>query len=723
MRHTPDLSPSRVDASDLRRILEFVARAHDVSTAGIELEAPLQRLHGSSEPPATLLRRLAEEVGITMTPLTRPLADAATDADPSRPWFALRRTPDGRLDAIAIQRAALGGAYVAVPGAHGRPGRWSWNSLRDWLGLSDVHAVTEWLLAEPAAPLSEMRSPEHETLEPFARLRRMLVDERRTLWVAVVYSVVIGLLTLVVPIAVQSLVNTVAFGSATQSLLALTLFVLLALGFSTVMNWARAGVVEIVQRSIFSRVSTDVTWRLLRVRADAFDRYHGPELVNRFFDTVTVQKSAALLLIDGLSIVMQTVIGMVLLALYHPSLLAFDVLLVCAMLFIVAVLGRGAIKTSVKESKAKYALEAWLEQLATHLVTFKSAGGPQYAIRRSQHLLEDYLTSRDTHFRILIRQIVGSFALQATASAALLGIGGWLVIERQLTLGQLVAAELLVSGMLSAFTKFGKQLEVFYDLCAATDKLGTLVDLPLERAGGSAEPTSQAPATLSIRDLQAHYEGSETLALAIREWDVPSGDRIGVRGPNGSGKSTLADLLFGLRTPTSGTITIDGVDARAIPLSTLRQDVCLVRHVELFPGSVLDNVRLGRDHLTYDDVVQALAKVRLLDEIRALPQGLHTVLNPSGRPLSRRQACRLMIARAIAGRPRLLILDGSLDQIDQQDEQAQLDATLFAPGSPWTLICITERADVLARCRTVMTLSDGQMLAADHPLQASVTAS
>lgn len=696
-------------AHDLVTIVEFVAHAHHVSIDDVDLEAVVTRLRTSVDAPSHIIRQLADEVGLTTTSVRRPVREAAADADPSCPWFAIRRGPSGALEAIALQRAAPGGAYVIVPSNPRTADRWSWESLCQWLGLADMHAAAEWILAEPSAPLSAMRSPEGTTLEPLARLRTMLVGEQRTLTVAVVYSVVIGLLTLVVPIAVQSLVNTVAFGSALQPLFVLTLFVLMALGFSTAMNWARAGVVEIIQRSIFARVSTDVTWRLLRVRSDAFDHYHGPELVNRFFDTVTVQKSAALLLIDGLSVVMQTLIGMVLLALYHPSLLAFDVLLVVAMLFIVVVLGRGAIKTSVKESKAKYALEAWLEQLAAHLITFKSEGGPQYAIRRSQRLLEDYLTYRDKHFRILIRQIVGSFALQAVASAALLGIGGLLVIERQLTLGQLVAAELLVSGMLSAFTKFGKQLEVFYDLCAATDKLGTLIDLPLERAGGSAEPPDIGPLALTLRDVEMTYDGAPEPVLAVRQWDVSPGERVGLVGPNGSGKSTLADLLYGLRMPTHGTITIDAIDLRAIPLSSLRCQVALVRQVELFPGSVLDNVRLGRDHISYDMVVRALADVKLLDEVHALPQGLDTELHTHGRPLSQRQACRLMIARAIVGRPRLIVLDGVLDQVDQRDEQERLAATLFAPDAPWTLICITERQDVLARCRRVVTLSDGQV--------------
>ena len=321
-----------------------------------------------------------------------------------------------------------GGVRVVVPGVGPRVGRWSGASLRQWLGIPDDGTAVDWVLAEPAAPLSAMRTREGQPrLDPLVRLRALLEGERRTLWVAVVYSAVIGLLSLVLPVAVQSLVNTIAFGSVLQPLVVLTLFVFVALGFSTALNAMRAFVVEVIQRSIFARVATDVTWRLIRVRADAFDRYHGPELVNRFFDTVTVQKSASLLLIDGLSILMQTLIGMILLAIYHPWLAAFDVLLILAMLAIIFALGRGAIGTSIRESKAKCALEL-ARTAGGPFITFKSPGGPEYAVRRSQRLLEDYLTYRSKHFRILVRQIIGSFALQAIASSALLGIGGWLVI-------------------------------------------------------------------------------------------------------------------------------------------------------------------------------------------------------------------------------------------------------------------------------------------------------
>lgn len=703
------MRPPSGQAAMLRRALAFLAANLDVPLTAPDADGAVRRTlsRGADASLPELLAQASEGTGIAAMTVVRPLSDVLADADPSFPWLAFRRRHDDTVEGLAVLSAAPGGARVMVLGSDTGPSTWSRRGLRRWLGLSDDRATAEWVVAEATASLGRMRTAEGAArLEPFQRLRALLGNERRTLWIAVVYSVVIGLLSLVAPVAVQSLVNTIAFGSSRQPLLVLTIFVAVALGFSTVVNSGRAFVIEVMQRSIFARVASDVTWRLVRVRADAFDRFHGPELVNRFFDTVTVQKSAALLLIDGLSIVMQTTIGLLLLAVYHPWLLAFDIMLVTAMVGIVFGLGRGAVSSSIKESKAKYALEAWLEQIAAHLVTFKSSGGATLAYARSYDLLEDYLACRSAHFRILIRQIVGAFALQALASAALLGIGGWLVINRQLTLGQLVASELVVTLMLSAFTKFGKQLEVFYDLSAAIDKLGDLIDLPLEDRGGCAAIPAAGPAAVCLRDARLHYGGATQPALTIDHLEIPAGARLGITGSHGSGKSTLADVLFGLRRLQSGVLLIDGVDARDVALGEWRAAVALVRQVELFPGTVAHNIRLGHD-VSDERIVEVLRVVGLLGELRSLPDGLDTVLHPHGRPLSHRQACRLMLARAMVTRPRLLIVDGLLDQIDRGHERDQLIEVLFAASAPWTLVCMTEQADLLARCSRVVRLQHG----------------
>ena len=687
----------------MTRVLEFLLAQLGMEPDKELLRQTMRRLRNEAVSAEVLLVAAASDAGVRLTAVKQRVEDALRQAHPECPWLAVRTDANGEVEVLFLLQGKGGKALCCEPGRGGRVEWMSATEVARWVGDGEA----EWLVPEPAAPLARLRSANVDAPKaPWGRLKALLAGERSTLWVAVIYSVVIGLLSLVVPVAVQSVVNTIAFGSVIQPLVVLTLFVFVALGFSALINSLRAWVVEVLQRSIFARVGTDLTWRLLRVRPEAFDKYHGPELVNRFFDVVTVQKSAATLLIDGLEIFMQTGIGLLLLALYHPLLLVFDIFLVVSMSFIVLVLGRGAVKTSIKESKAKYAFQAWMEEIATHLVTFKSAGGMELAAARADGLLEEYLHYRGLHFRILMRQIAGSFLLQAVASSLLLGIGGWLVIERQLTLGQLVASELIVTVMVSGFTKFGKHLEAFYDLQAAVDKLGALVDLPLERAEGEAVLARTGAAGLRMTGLAVGYNGGSPV-IQVREWDLRAGDRVGLMGRHGCGKSTMADALFGLRQPQGGSLLLDGVDYRSLPLETIRGHVALVRGIEVFTGTILDNVRLGRSDMTLLEVTDSLRRVGVLEEVQKLPEGMDTVLQQGGRPLSGSQASRLMIARAIAGKPRLLILDDALDPVDRERET--LCDMLFSPDAPWTLLCISERPDLLARCNRVMVLEDGDV--------------
>lgn len=540
---------------------------------------------------------------------------------------------------------------------------------------------------------------QHPHPTPTERLFGLLRGEARDLWVVVIYAVGVGLLSLVVPVATGSLVNTISFGTVIQPLVVLTFLVLVALSFEGLMRALQFWVVEVLQRRVFVKVALDLARRLPRVHATAFDRAHGPELVNRFFDVLTVQKTAATLLLDGLAVLLQALIGTLLLAFYHPILLAFDAVLVVGMLVILFPLGRGAIDTSVQESKAKYAVAAWLEEVARLTHAFRGGGAADFAEQRADQLAQRYLEARSSHFAIVLRQHVGSLAFKAILSAALLGVGGWLVIQRGLTIGQLAAAELVVTAVVAGMTKFAKQLESWYDLVTAADKLGHLTDLPLERTDGHSVPElTPRGARLELRGVSFSHDARAEVLRDVSMGLAP-GARVAIIGRSGSGKSTLADLVTGRRSPVKGNVFIEGADLRELSLDAVRAVVSVVRTIEVFEGTVAENVSVGRAGVTPERVRRALASLRLEDAIACLPDGVNTALSPSGAPLSATQAHTLMFARALASDPRLIVVDGALDGLDAEVVRDVM-AVLTAPGAPWSLLVLTHREEVAAMCPT-----------------------
>jgi ABC-type bacteriocin/lantibiotic exporter with double-glycine peptidase domain len=580
------------------------------------------------------------------------------------------------------------------------------DSLAQELGADSADTVLEWLTAQPAAPLAKASAETadryaatdaHHGQPPLLRLWGLILTERRDLWLVVLYAVAVGILGLATPITVMAVVNTAAMATLLQQLVVLCLILLVCLGLAALLRILQNVIVEFMQQRIFVRVVIDLAHRLPRVDLKAFDRAHGPELVNRFFDVLTVQKASATLLLDGVTVVLQTTIGLVLLAFYHQFLLGFDMLLVAGLAVILFVLGWGAVPSAIRESRAKYRVASWLEEIARHPVAFKLCGGPQFVLERADTLARDYLVARQQHFRIVLRQIGSALGLQVAASTALLGLGGYLVVAGQLTLGQLVAAEIVVSSVVASFTKLGKQLESWYDLLAAVDKLGQLLDLPLERSDGAVHEARTHGAAVTMRNVSFRYDDHLPLVLHNFNLEIQPGERVALLGPNGAGKSTVIDLLFGLRTPTSGFIAIDGEDLRSLRLDSLRQHIAVVKGLEIFEGTVIENVRMGREELTLADIRQALARVDLLDDILNLPEGLHTRLGTGGSPLSLGQAERLMLARVIAGQPRLLVLDELLDDMDQEVRKTVLPAIL-GRDAHWTLLVITHSREVARLC-------------------------
>jgi ABC-type bacteriocin/lantibiotic exporter with double-glycine peptidase domain len=323
-------------------------------------------------------------------------------------------------------------------------------------------------------------------------------------------------------------------------------------------------------------------------------------------------------------------------------------------------------------------------------------------------LAEEYLEARQAHWRIVFRQIVGFLSLQAVASAALLGLGGLLVLNAELTLGQLVAAEIIVSAIVANLASLGKHTESFYDALAAVDKIGYVVDLPVERSGGETTEgaVSDLGARVDISDLSFGYDPDRPVLRDV-SLSLKPGERVALVGAAGYGTSTLMDILMGIRLPQEGSVRIDGVDVRDWDLMSLRHVVALVRGQDLVETSIFENVRFGREHISRQQVRTSLAEVGLLNGIMRLPAGLDTELMVGGRPLSSSQRSRLILARAIVGRPRLLLLDENLENLEPQTF-SELTDFVFESSHKWTLVVASRDLSVLQRCdRTIDMASFG----------------
>lgn len=564
--------------------------------------------------------------------------------------------------------------------------------LREILGSPDRDAVVRCIVAEPQlwGMLAEEEAPRGMT--PFARLVALMRPEAGDVWIVLLFALVAGVLAMATPLAIDALVSTVTFGRLLQPIVILSLMLLAFLSFQAAIRALQTYVVEILQRRVFARVAADLAYRLPRANVESLLKQSGRELVNRFFDIVTVQKITAMLLLDGVTIVLNTLVGMAVLGFYHPWLLGFDVVLLALIVFTIFVLGRGAIPTSIKESKCKYHLAAWLEDLAGCPLAFRYDGAMQFALERADRLTYEYLSARRKHFRIVMRQVIFALALHVLASTVLLGLGGWLVIAGQLTLGQLVAAELIVTVIISSFAKLGKHLEGYYDLLAAVDKLGILFDLPVERQDGLLSGLDDRPAEVSLRDVAYSYPDGRPVFEALT-LTVTRGERVALQGPSGSGKSVLLDLLFGLRAPLAGRIAINRADPRELRPDILRRSVALVRDIEVFEGTLAENVHLERPEISTNAVRDALADAGLLEDVLALPQGLETELNSTGYPLSPNQMRKLMLARGIVARPTLLLIDGLLDALPD-DEATGIMQRLVDRSQPWTLLLTTGRGSL-----------------------------
>ena len=702
--------------------LVFISRALQVPVEVERIREAVRCSELDKSEPLEALVKAAEALGIRIQPMRMRVRDAVWMAREDQPllvwateekrWVVVRRHGFFRARITDLRRPleAESVGYVGLE----RLLAVGDSALVDFGFVSPERASEEaggkgsrggdWLA--PHSEPGESHGGGHAVMSPVVRLLALLKTEKPDLWTIFVFSLVSGLLYLGLPLAMNALVSNLAFGTQSapfqQALLVMALAVFGALLLSGLIRALQYYLVEVIQRRMFVRVASAMAYRLPRLRMESLDGVHAPELVNRFLDVVTVQKTTALLLLDGINLVLGASIGLVLLGFYHPFLLSFSVLMLLAIAGIVFGLGRGSVKTSIQESICKYDLVSWLEEIARYPRIFKGSGGYSMAMERADELCHAFLQARGAHFKILLRQILGLVVLEVVATSALLVVGGWLVLSMQITLGQLVASELIVGAIVASLPKLAKKFEAWYDALAAVDKLGHLVDLELEAEGGEV-PELRAP-NLGVKLVGATLTYPEgNVAFEAVDAEFAPGARVALIGPEGAGSSSLLDVLFGLRALSSGYVMVGGLDLRSWNLEELRKSVLLLRANDIVEGSVAENVRLGRRDVGLEVVQKSLEEVGLFDFVMQFSHGMHTALITGGSLLSSRQRTRLLLARALALSPRLLLIDELFDGLDTDSVEA-LMRVIFDPQRKWTVLVATRDPGVAERCSQKLTM-------------------
>ena len=551
---------------------------------------------------------------------------------------------------------------------------------------------------------------DHE-VSPLERLWRLLREERRLVGSVYLYAGLAGLFSLTLPLGVQAIIGLVSGGMILQPVVLLIAFVILGTLANGGLQLLQLSVVEAVQQRLFARLAFDLTGRLARARLDRLASVDLPELMNRFFEIKTIQKSLGKLLTDWVTAGLQVLSGLLLLTFYHPYFSLFGALLLATLALIFRVTAPRGWQTSLGESKYKYRVAHWLEELARTVRSLRFAGDSALPADRMDAVVGGYLEYRQAHFRVLVRQSVAFIAFRTLITAGLLILGSLLVVNRQITLGQFVASELVIVTVLLAVEKLIFGLADVYDLLTALEKAGHAAGLEPEPRQGVAPRPDADPRGMAVelRDASFTFPGRDVPAVRDVSLTVAPGERLGVTGPHGSGESSLVAMVGALYPAYTGAIAYDGLSLRDLDPVRLRGTIgyCGMEPA-LLDGTIEENIALGRPAVRTEHVLEAASRVGLDAWLHRLPDGIQTSLEVAGRALPQSLARRLVIARAIAGRPRLLLVDGFLDALDPSDRQEMADL-LLDREAPWTLVLVTHHRALLERCDRVAVLEEGRV--------------
>lgn len=543
---------------------------------------------------------------------------------------------------------------------------------------------------------------------PITRILDLVKLEKAEISAIYFYAILNGLILLAVPLGVQSIVGFVLGASFRASIYVLVFLVVMAVLISGLMQVNQMKIIEKIQQRIFVRYAFAYADIIPRLDLKKNDGVYLPELINRFFDTATLQKSLSKILLEIPTATIQIFFGLLLLSFYHPTFIVFSIVVVSLLWAILYFTGNKGLDSSLRESASKYRVAAWLEEMARVIKTIKIATLNGLHLRKTDEATVQYLEARNEHFKILLLQYRTLVAFKTTITATMLIFGSVLLVNQQLNIGQFIAAEIVILTILNSVEKLIINLDSVYDTLTAVDKLAKLTDKPVEQFGHITLATSDTGVKIEVQELSFSYPGRPPLFNKIN-FSVSPGQHVCVMGKGGSGKSTLLRLLDGAFADFEGILKIDDIPLRNYELTSLRSHIGIVLHQDdIFAGTLWENITMGREGVDIKRVVQLLDKVGLSSYFASLPQGFDTILDPMGQRLPEQIIHNIMLVRAIAGSPRLLLLEEPWSGMEDSNREQIID--LLASLKDITVIVVSNDDKFAATCDQILYMQENGSL-------------
>lgn len=537
----------------------------------------------------------------------------------------------------------------------------------------------------------------------FTGLMRILRPERKEITAIYFYAMFSGMIQLSLPLGVQAIIGYVMGGSMVTSIVLLVSLVVLGVMFAGIMQVNQMKIIEKLQQRVFVQYSFRFAERIPAVNLEHTDGRYLPELTNRFFDIITLQKGISKILLDIPVATIQIFFGLLLLSVYHQVFILFGLVLLLILWLILRFTAVHGLKTSMKESSHKFAVAGWLEEMARVVRSFKYSQGTHFNVRKTDEKVCDYLGARTSHFKILLIQYNALLAFKVLITAVMLFAGTTLLVRQQLNIGQFIAIEIVVLTVIASVEKIIIRMDNVYDVLTSVSKLEEVADIMPEHDGRTELPPSSEGLKLDMQQVTFGYPGREPVVSNLSFTALP-GDRVCITGKNGSGKSTVLKLLSGSYAGFSGSILVNDLPLGSYRLQSLRAcSAVITGEPEIFQGTLWENITMGRPGIKETEVLELARIIGLSSFIASTKEGLDIPLGPGGNIIPTSVCRKIILLRALVHQPRLLLLEEPWQGFTPEEKERVQQLLLERVGNATVLVCTNDEA-FIRKCNKIISL-------------------